>query len=61
MHSECITAIVRAALSKAELTLTDIDAIAVTFAPGLIGALLVGVNYAKGCLFVGLPLIPFII
>lgn len=59
MHSECITAIVRAALYKAELTLTDIDAIAVTFAPGLIGALLVGVNYAKGLSYSsGLPLIP---
>ena len=59
MHSESITAIVREALNSAGLKLTDIDAVAVTFAPGLIGALLVGVNYAKGLAYsAGLPLIP---
>ena len=46
-HAENISAVVNKALSDAELTLDDIDAIAVTYAPGLIGALLVGVNYAK--------------
>lgn len=47
-HSEAITGVVREALEKAEVTINDIDAIAVTYAPGLIGALLVGVNFAKG-------------
>ena len=46
-HAENISAVVNKALSDAELTLDDIDAVAVTYAPGLIGALLVGVNYAK--------------
>lgn len=47
-HCENITGVVRKALSDAELSMEDIDAIAVTNAPGLIGALLVGVNFAKG-------------
>lgn len=47
-HTENIVPVVDKALSDANLTLEDIDAIAVTAAPGLIGALLVGVNYAKG-------------
>jgi tRNA A37 threonylcarbamoyladenosine modification protein TsaB len=47
-HAECISAVVAQALEKAYCTLDDIDAIAVTYAPGLIGALLVGVNFAKG-------------
>ena len=47
-HVESITGVVREALFNASLTFDDIDAFAVTFAPGLIGALLVGVNYAKG-------------
>lgn len=47
------------ALVKAELDLYDCDAIAVTYAPGLIGALLVGVNFAKGlALAANKPLIP---
>ena len=47
------------ALSKAGITKKDIDAVAVTYAPGLIGALLVGVNFAKGlALSLGVPLIP---
>jgi N6-L-threonylcarbamoyladenine synthase len=50
---------VEKALSDAGCTLKDIDAIAVTYAPGLIGALLVGVNYAKGLsLSTGIPLVP---
>lgn len=58
-HAEAITGVVSEALSQAWLSLEDIDAIAVTFAPGLIGALLVGVNFAKGLsLATGKPLIP---
>lgn len=47
-HAESISGVVKAALEQAECTIKDIDAVAVTFAPGLIGALLVGVNFAKG-------------
>ncbi|HCA04370.1 MAG TPA: tRNA (adenosine(37)-N6)-threonylcarbamoyltransferase complex transferase subunit TsaD, partial [Ruminococcaceae bacterium] len=47
-HAEAITPVVRKALSDADVTLKEIEAIAVTYAPGLIGALLVGVNFAKG-------------
>ena len=47
-HSEAIVGVTQEALSEAGCTLKDIDAIAVTSAPGLIGALLVGVNFAKG-------------
>lgn len=47
-HAESISGVVKEALEKAECTIDDIDAIAVTYAPGLIGALLVGVNFAKG-------------
>lgn len=58
-HSESIVGVVREALGQAGLTLQDVDAVAVTYAPGLIGALLVGVNFAKGLsLSAGLPLIP---
>ena len=58
-HAENISAVVTKALSDAELTLDDVDAVAVTYAPGLIGALLVGVNYAKALSFGrNLPLIP---
>ncbi len=58
-HTEAICGVVEKALSDANCTLTDIDAIAVTYAPGLIGALLVGVNYAKGLsLATGIPLVP---
>lgn len=59
LHTENISAVVEKALRDANCTLEDIDAIAVTYAPGLIGALLVGVNYAKGlALASGKPLIP---
>lgn len=47
MHIECISGVVDEALENADVTFDDIDAIAVTYAPGLVGALLVGVNYAK--------------
>lgn len=58
-HCESITAVVNEALAKAGLTLAETDAVAVTFAPGLIGALLVGVNFAKGLsLAAEKPLIP---
>ena len=58
-HAEAIVGVTQKALDDAKLCLSDIDALAVTHAPGLIGALLVGVNYAKGlALATGLPLIP---
>ncbi|WP_240377474.1 tRNA (adenosine(37)-N6)-threonylcarbamoyltransferase complex transferase subunit TsaD [Bacillus piscicola] len=58
-HTESITWIVEEALKEAELTLVDIDAVAVTHGPGLVGALLVGVNAAKAIAFAhGLPLLP---
>lgn len=58
-HAEAIVPVVKSSLEQAELTLKEIDAIAVTYAPGLIGALLVGVNFAKGLsLSTGLPLVP---
>ena len=47
-HTEAIVGVTDKALSDANILLKDIDAIAVTHAPGLIGALLVGVNFAKG-------------
>lgn len=50
-HTERIGAVVNEALGKASATLSDIDAVAVTYRPGLIGALLVGVSYAKGLAF----------
>lgn len=46
-HIEKINYVVRAALEKANMTLDDIDAVAVTYGPGLVGALLVGVSEAK--------------
>ncbi len=59
LHTENISWVVEKALNDANTTLDDIDGIAVTYAPGLIGALLVGVNYAKGlALASGKPLIP---
>ena len=58
-HIEAIYALADQALKEAEMTRKDVDAIAVTYAPGLIGAVLVGVNFAKGvALSTGLPLIP---
>lgn len=58
-HCEAVVPVTRQALAKAGCTLAQLDGIAVTAAPGLIGALLVGVNFAKGlALSAGLPLIP---
>ncbi len=58
-HSENIMAVVQSALDKANCTMDDIDAVAVTYAPGLIGALLVGVSFAKGlALSWNKPLVP---
>lgn len=58
-HAEAIVGVVDEAIKTAGCTLDDIDAVAVTYAPGLIGALLVGVNFAKGLsLATGKPLIP---
>lgn len=58
-HAEAIVGVVDEAIKAAGCTLEDIDAVAVTYAPGLIGALLVGVNFAKGLsLATGKPLIP---
>lgn len=58
-HCEAISAVVDKALADAGETIHSIDGIAVTYAPGLIGALLVGVNYAKGLAMAsGKPLIP---
>ncbi len=58
-HCESISAVCQKALDDAGLTLKDLDAIAVTYAPGLIGALLVGVNFAKAYAMArGLPLVP---
>lgn len=50
-HLQNIVPVVRAALQQAECNLADLDAIAVTEGPGLAGALLVGVMYAKGLAF----------
>ena len=58
-HAEAISGVVDKALADAGMTLADLDGIAVTAAPGLIGALLVGLNFAKGLSMAsGLPLIP---
>jgi N6-L-threonylcarbamoyladenine synthase len=57
-HLRAIVPVVRAALADAHLTLADLDAIAVTSGPGLAGALLVGITYAKALAFANkLPLI----
>ena len=58
-HIEAIAALAEQALAQAGVTRADIDAVAVTYAPGLIGALLVGVNFAKSAAFgLNVPLIP---
>lgn len=58
-HMESIVSLTRQALREADLTAKDLDAVAVTYAPGLIGALLVGVGFAKGYAYANdLPLIP---
>ena len=58
-HLEVITLLADRALRTAGVTRSDIDAVACTYAPGLIGAVLVGVNFAKSAaLALGVPLIP---
>lgn len=58
-HTENIARVVKKALEDANCGYDDIEAIGVTYAPGLIGALLVGVNFAKGLSFAaGKPLVP---
>ena len=57
-HLRAIVPVVRAALAEAHVSLADLDAIAVTSGPGLAGALLVGITYAKALAFANhLPLI----
>lgn len=51
-HTEVINGVMKEALKEAKVSLDDIDAIAVTQGPGLVGALLVGVSYAKGLSYV---------
>ena len=59
MHIEAIYGLAEQALEKANMKRSDIDAVAVTYAPGLIGAVLVGVNFAKAVsLALDKPLIP---
>ncbi|MBP6869366.1 tRNA (adenosine(37)-N6)-threonylcarbamoyltransferase complex transferase subunit TsaD [Candidatus Babeliales bacterium] len=53
LHMEKISVIVKKSLDEAKLTLADIDVIAVTSKPGLPGALMIGVSYAKGLAFAG--------
>lgn len=58
-HVEQITIVIEEALNQANLTFADLDAIAVTEGPGLVGALLIGVNAAKALAFAhNLPLVP---
>lgn len=58
-HIEAVAGLARLALEKTGLRFGDLDAVAATFAPGLIGAVLVGLNYAKALAFsLDRPLIP---
>ena len=57
-HIEAINIVVSQALEEAGVTLDDIDAVGVTYGPGLVGALLVGLQYAKGLAYsLNVPLI----
>jgi len=58
-HVEAIAALADKALADAHVTKREIDAVAATYAPGLIGAVLVGLNFAKSTAYaLGVPLIP---
>ncbi|MGL5662514.1 MAG: tRNA (adenosine(37)-N6)-threonylcarbamoyltransferase complex transferase subunit TsaD, partial [Cetobacterium sp.] len=58
-HIKNIATILEESLEEAKITMDDIDYIAVTYAPGLIGALLVGISFAKGLAYGhDIPLIP---
>ena len=57
-HIEAISRVTKKALEEAKLSLSDIDAITPTYGPGLVGALLVGLSYAKALAFAnGIPLV----
>ena len=59
MHVEALDPLVREALCRANLSMEEIDAVAVTYGPGLVGALLTGVSWAKAFAYArSLPLIP---
>ncbi len=58
-HVEAISQLTDRALAEAQCTRSDIDAVAVSYAPGLIGAVLVGLSFAKSVAFaLGVPLVP---
>lgn len=58
-HTECINIVIKEALEKANMTFDDIDIIGVTYGPGLVGALLVGLSAAKGIAYaLKKPLVP---
>lgn len=58
-HLEVINSVIKEAIKSADITLKDIDAIGVTYAPGLVGALLIGVSAAKALSYsLNIPLIP---
>lgn len=58
-HVESISILAQRAIEAAGIQRADIDAVAVSYAPGLIGAVLVGVNFAKSCAYaLSVPLIP---
>ena len=58
-HLDVIDGVLAEALSNAELSLQDVDAVAATFGPGLVGALLVGLTYAKALAWsLGKPFVP---
>ena len=59
MHIENITIVIEEALKKANMTMNDIDAIAITYGPGLIGSLLIGLQAAKTLSYIyNKPLVP---
>ncbi len=58
LHTEWISQVVQSAIAKAKISIDDIDAVAVTNRPGLLGSLLVGVSFAKG--FAASRNLPFI-
>lgn len=58
MHTEAVDEVARRAVAEAGITLSDIDAVAVTYGAGLLGALLVGLSFAKGLAYaLNVPLI----
>lgn len=57
-HVEAISNVMKQALAEAKIDINDVDAIACTYGPGLVGALLVGVSYAKALSYsLNIPLI----